>query len=335
MLRKVLNFGNSVLDDYHRSMNATDELPEFQTGAESVGESSEGPFLTGVANQKELDQDPIFEISDVIDYLPSKGYLVHWNGFPEAKRSWQKASSMPSAFKGRMRELRKLWKCQSDRGKPKAKQAICKFPIQSKQCREQLKPKEERLYLIDEVLKFDKVNGYLVSWVGFGAEHNSWQHPNDMPEFFRSDMERLRASSLSEELGVLKQKSDKLKMKPIDDMDKTSVYRLEKQNKQVVLGGRISKKDDSRSDMMENATAVETIKTRFIHSVLEFSPTRGVLVHWKNLPQKHDSWLPEEQVGESFRYQILLAKERYVDNMVDASRSASPAISTPDYSCSF
>lgn len=69
----------------------------------------------------------------------------------------------------------------------------------------------------------------------------------------------------------------------------------------------------------------EVISKRIIHSVVRYDPTRGVLVHWKNLSQREDTWLAEDQVGDSFRYQILLAKERYIDNVL-GSQSAPAAL---------
>ncbi len=39
--------------------------------------------------------DNFYIIEKVLQYCPSKGYLVHWQGFPASERSWQRSRDMP------------------------------------------------------------------------------------------------------------------------------------------------------------------------------------------------------------------------------------------------
>jgi hypothetical protein len=52
-----------------------------------------------------------------------------------------------------------------------------------------------------------------------------------------------------------------------------------------------------------------------LHSVIKFDPRKGFFVHWKGLPEYMDSWIPESGIGEGYRYQAQLARERYFDNV--------------------
>ena len=53
---------------------------------------------------------------------------------------------------------------------------------------------------------------------------------------------------------------------------------------------------------------------KVLHSILKFDPTNGFLVHWRGCPESMDSWIPHDEVGEGYRYQAQLARERYQDN---------------------
>ena len=52
--------------------------------------------------------ESFYLIEDVLRYEPSKGYLVHWLGYPSSEDSWQKAKDMPLDpwIQERMRQLR-------------------------------------------------------------------------------------------------------------------------------------------------------------------------------------------------------------------------------------
>jgi hypothetical protein len=52
--------------------------------------------------------------------------------------------------------------------------------------------KRDELFEIESVVDYDPVKGYLVQWVGFGRDYDSWQFARDMPTSFRKDMKRVR-----------------------------------------------------------------------------------------------------------------------------------------------
>ena len=285
-----------------KALHAGEHLPEslFQTTPACRNEEDVTPPkpFNALPRVKTISGcDSVYEISEVLEYAPKKGYLVHWKGFSTADRSWQKPSDMPQAFRDRMLELRREYR--SAQAKVRSKRST-------------KEEKEDKLWKIDEVLDYHKEKGYFVSWVGFGPASNSWQKPKDMPAALRKTMKRFRDASLACSPRNIERK---------EDAKVNNIQRIPRP-KPMVRGKA------SLSGLLPQDTSSvpwEVISKRIIHSVVRYDPTRGVLVHWKNLSQREDTWLAEDQVGDSFRYQILLAKERYIDNVL-GSQSAPAAL---------
>jgi hypothetical protein len=55
------------------------------------------------------DYESFYIIEDVLRYDPSRGYLVHWLGYPSSEDSWQRSRDMPSdpVIQRKMKELRR------------------------------------------------------------------------------------------------------------------------------------------------------------------------------------------------------------------------------------
>jgi len=53
-----------------------------------------------------IDDEGVWEIEQVLEFDPRKGYFVHWKGYPVSARSWQKATDMPRAFRDDMKVSR-------------------------------------------------------------------------------------------------------------------------------------------------------------------------------------------------------------------------------------
>jgi hypothetical protein len=45
-----------------------------------------------------VDYESFYPIERVLEYHPTKGYLVHWRGYPASERSWQRPADMPEDF---------------------------------------------------------------------------------------------------------------------------------------------------------------------------------------------------------------------------------------------
>jgi hypothetical protein len=42
-----------------------------------------------------VDYVSFYPIEKVLEYNPTKDYLVHWKGYPASERSWQRPADMP------------------------------------------------------------------------------------------------------------------------------------------------------------------------------------------------------------------------------------------------
>jgi hypothetical protein len=314
-------------------------------------ENSPTPDIHGISEGKNdaVVSDPAFEISDVLEYQPRKGYLVHWKGFSVDKSTWQRPGDMPSYFKERMIELRKLYNSSvAENSKHSTVVTKQENYYHKREPRDSNKKKhgevaglsvsredEETWFTIDRVLEYDKKKGYLVSWLGFGPESNSWQKTKDMPHALHDCMKRLREGSTNAKFDS---EDSRTMIENIPRPSAVGKRNIRIKRKECTNASEKHKKSKGVIEPINPSPelgAWDVIPKRVIHSVVQYNPTRGILVHWKNCSQTEDSWLPEEQVGDSFRYQILLAKERFVDNILGAQSAPAALLSansTPDRS---
>lgn len=278
--------------------------------------------------------EELYFIEQVIEFHPRRGYLCHWRGYPDSERTWQRFNDMPHELRPLMKELRERFYAanlgsvdappkemnQGANGAFKKQKlvhlhdpAVQSMEVEmvlgydpykgyevkvvgkegtewvrardipgnlSARARELRKSVHKsaraiRKFEISRVIDFDPEKGFLVSWKGYSSESNSWQKESDMPSAFADDMERLRRAFSSAELRV--------------EIDTPSL--------------------DTPKE--SGNTCVNPV----LHSVIKFDPRKGFFVHWKGLPEYMDSWIPESEIGEGYRYQAQLARERYFDNV--------------------
>lgn len=278
--------------------------------------------------------EELYFIERVIEFNPRRGYLCHWRGYLESERTWQRYNDMPHELRPLMKELRERFyagNLVSVDAPPKeinegANEAFKKQKLVhvhdpgvkssklemvlgydpykgyevkvvgqegtewvrardiprnlSAQAREirrsvQKSPHAIQKFEISGVIDFDPEKGFLVSWKGYSSEFNSWQKEYDMPSAFADDMESLRRAFSSAEHRV--------------EIETPSLETTKESGNMSI--------------------------NHVLHSVIKFDPRKGFFVHWKGLPEFMDSWIPESEIGEGYRYQAQLARERYFDNV--------------------
>lgn len=174
------------------------------------------------------------------------------------------------------------------------------------------------------MLEYVPNKGYLVSWVGCSRESNSWQKSKDMPPACAADMADARKKYLQSKKsrdttrGIRKEKE----MQSIT----TARPNLSHQHRETSSSlGKCNSISTPKKDVKKQRKPTHVCRSfkklvdparRFIHSVIEFDPTRGFLVHWKNQPSSQDTWEKEDRIGINFREQMILASERYCDNLI-------------------
>ncbi len=276
--------------------------------------------------------EPVYIIDKVICYEPSKGYLVKWCGFGDKSNSWQKPRDMPVALHPDMKALKevydasaKLVRSRERSGSMPSPRSVVEVPIISKPPAElQKREAEAEFGIIENVLKYVPNKGYLVSWVGCNEASNSWQKPKDMPPACSVDMAKARNKYLQSKKSRVTacgprrdkvQQSIKAPRRDLSKQNQGSSTCLGQCNTISTPKKEIEKQRKPRHIRKSFKKLVDRDR-RVIHSVLEFDPTRGFLVHWKNQPSSQDTWIQEDRIGAAFREQMMLASERYCDNLI-------------------
>jgi hypothetical protein len=266
-----------------------------------------------------------YEIERILSYDPSKGYLVVWKGFPESESSWQIARQMPPAFKEEMRSIRQMYE---DNGRGSTGKQSRSFTENSRKpfgavaLNSQATPEpDDDLWFIDEVLEYDPKKGYLVSWNGCDQSLNSWQAPNDMPSGCRLQMKFARENykrSLRKRTVRKKPKTTSPKQKQKKKLIKRfRALALDQKTADAPAENQIPTKTRRAKDIIKSINKFQQKQaTREVHSILQFDPSKGYLVHWKQTRPSEDSWLPESDIGIEFEEQKRLASERYCDSLI-------------------
>lgn len=264
--------------------------------------------------------EPVYIIERVIEYKPGKGYLVHWEGFGKGERSWQKPHDMPFVFKEEMARARGEYQSNLKTRKRSAlASGITKPQLEVDAATILVAKRPRSTWTIDEVLGYSPTRGYFVSWVGCGAEHNSWQKMRDMPKGCRGEMKRARSKYSSAVIGPFSATQESVGSKQSNEGDRRSVV---KQSRAPRVYSTKALDPIVKATIRKPSQVERSIKKlvqrahREIHSVVAFDPAKGYLVHWRGEPECNDSWLEETQLGSEFSNQMRLASERYCDNLV-------------------
>ena len=253
-----------------------------------------------------------YVIEKIIDYHPRKGFFVHWRGFPDSERTWQKPSDMPLIFRSEMDELKRAHRENFNTVTKPAVGSTAEQAVPSSKgipgSTKSVGVRGSESYIIDQVLDYDKGKGFLVSWVGFGPEANSWQLFRDMPSSLGTEMKHARRRATGKTATPVKR-----------SISKASIETSARPTK-VASATRVPSAKRSRA-----AFKAGVLADAKMHSVISYDPARGFLVHWRGFPQSEDSWVSEDDVaGDKFRSQMLLARERYVDNLVSVRTPDAP-----------
>lgn len=267
-----------------------------------------------------------YVIEQIHDYDRVKGYLVSWKGYPDSDRSWQKARDMPAAYKHEM-ELARLNRNEtsksraSDESNPEGetRRPFGAVIISTKETPDAA----DDLWIISEVISYDPKKGYFVSWNGCDESANSWQAERDMPDGCREDMRLAREKynrDKRKKVVVKKPRESSLK-RNVTQQSKTSRPSEQSSDPKTVVTPKKPKvgrrKTRRAQDIIKSITKYQQKKMiREVHSVVQFDPSKGYLVHWKQTKPSEDSWLSESELGAEFRDQMRLASERYCDSLI-------------------
>ena len=204
------------------------------------------------------------KIRTILEYKRGQGYLVSWVGKSSSHNSWVLKSQMP-------REAKPLVTAFHEAEEPSDSETD-----------------ESEDYEIDQVLQYDPKQGFLVSWVGYGQDMNSWQLEADMPSSLFRQMEELKKQFRG------------------------------KGNKSIANLPRPATPQPAAL-LIRTPSPTDPSDVHVLHSVLKYDPRMGYLVHWQGRPEFYDSWISEDQISSGYRYQAMLARERYEDNAADRS----------------
>lgn len=253
------------------------------------------------------DSNAVYLIEKVLEYHPNRGYLVQWKDFQESENTWQKASAMPGGFRQEMRHARIRFQgseCHSvpNHGHSNNKQTdLTSSESRGDGVKQPDSPKEGQEYwIINQVLDYDPMKGFLVSWLGCDSDEDSWQREREMPDGCRDGMKAAKRIYRTRN----KKENAKLPNKPagaIIPRPKAPIGTKLTKTKQIVRA--IEKFSRPRGPK--------------IHSILAFAPEKGYLVHWKDTKSTHDSWVFESDIpaGTDLQGQMRLAVERFNDDL--------------------
>ena len=269
-------------------------------------------------------QEAVYIIDRVLEYKPTKGYLVHWKGFGKADRSWQKPSDMPFVFNEDMARVREEYLSNLKKLKhappPDANTNLRATDCQN---RHDIRNKSGLSWTVDEVLGYSPTKGYYVSWVGCGEQDNSWQRAKDMPKGCREDMKRAKSNYERAVSGKAVLIQDLCRSTRSNEDDEGSRSRVVEQirrgrvpNAKRLVVPLVEPTVRKPSQVERSIKRLVKRDQRHVHSIVAFDPARGYLVHWKGEPSCNDSWLVESDLDGKFENQMRLASERYCDNLV-------------------
>ena len=252
-------------------------------------------------------------INEVLAYVPNKGYLVSWVGYTDKNNSWQVSSDMPEELNEEMRRVREAYWTQQSRSEDPAiattlvrrRAPLKKFRraevrrVADSDCEEVYNNAPVAVDLtnreISSIVAFDPKRGFLVRWKNQPDRFNSWRSEEHIPAEFRAKLNTVRDRYYV----VVSEKDEDEEVKettkrPISEDSATDTSPIHTKQARTV--------------------AVQAESARLVHSVLEFDPARGFLVHYKGLSSRENRWIPEADVPSGFRYELLLARERYEDD---------------------
>ena len=247
-------------DEMRRVRNAYYELHPVEARRRDI---SKTPVVASESTSEVLSQkistsaqpqgavnDPRAGLQNILLYKPGRGYLVELSGTKTLK--WLLQREIPPAFSQEMRTARAAHQSSLPKGNSKT---------------EEIK-KNKRKYEIEDVHEYDPDKGFLVSWKGYPVSSNSWQAEPDMPSAFSDRMAELKVRNHS----------------------------------------------STEPREIPNSKRICSTNRAILHSILKYDPRRGFLVHWRGCPDYMDSWIPESEISEGYRYQAQLARERHQDN---------------------
>jgi hypothetical protein len=218
------------------------------------------------------------------------------------------------------------------------KYILCVFSVQNLFM--QMK-RDEQLYNIERIIDFHPRRGFFVHWEGYSESDRSWQKAKDMPSGLRKEMALMRqsyklrtyAEKVPDQTPRRSQTSAGkcFNLFPLGDPPPSDAVAQAKppvnQAKCIAYAKRPVSSSLSASSRPSSlrAKAMVTRKSmqepqRFVadspHSILQFDPARGYLVHWRNSKPSEDCWLYEDEIGSGFQTQKRLASERYCDSLL-------------------
>ena len=276
--------------------------PPFYNELIAKRKARPGPSVADKPTDKE------YVISNVLAYVPDKGYLVSWKGFDDKFNSWQLSADMPADLSEEMRKARDVhWTQQSLQ--PAQQQRTMSEKNKQRLKRTKLAKKTfvssgssipvpsalstsldpvlplNTLFLaappksvvqthvfaapIASIAAYDPAHGFLVRYENKPDRFNAWLPEADIPAEFRFELNSVR--------------------------DRYFVLPEEPPAKRV------------RQDEVQ----------ALVHSIVQYDHSRGYLVHYKGTHSSSDAWVGG--IPDGFRFQALRARERWEDDQAVVS----------------